>query len=525
MKSHRLFLLLALVITSFIPASAQTDRGSITGTVTDPTGAVVADAKVTATNLNSGEVRTANTSGEGTYTLPEMKADPWKLTFEAAGFSTATIEKVQVAVQIVRRADVQLQVGPITNLVTIESDAAPAIQADAPVRQTNVTERQVKELPLQVSAESAGRTPLSFIFLDSNVTSTGTIGGQDNRGTNAARFRVSGGQSMGTDILVDGASTYRAENGTAFTETAPGPNAFQEFTLTTSTYSAEFGRSSGGIVNFTLKSGGNEFHGEAYELYRGRVLNANTFLNNANRIDRPFDLQHDFGFNVGGPVYLPHFGEGGPSMISLKNRTFFFFNYEGYRFNQSESVNISVPTLRMRQGDFSELFTDPAVLQQFPNGVQIYSPIAGFDASGNPIPAPPGTRTAIPGNRLDLFQVGGRSIIDPVGFAILQRLPSPARAGVFGNYTTTSSVPTTMNNAVFKIDQVLTQAQRLSLSYSFRKTNTILGGFPRFERPLFAFGRYDRILKSHIARLQHDWTISPTVVNHFNAGWNRNDSQ
>ncbi|HKG98564.1 MAG TPA: carboxypeptidase-like regulatory domain-containing protein, partial [Pyrinomonadaceae bacterium] len=106
MKSHRLFLLLALVITSFITASAQTDRGSITGTVTDPTGAVVADAKVTATNLNSGEVRTANTSGEGTYTLPEMKADPWKLTFEAAGFSTATIEKVQVAVQIVRRADV-----------------------------------------------------------------------------------------------------------------------------------------------------------------------------------------------------------------------------------------------------------------------------------------------------------------------------------------------------------------------------------------------------------------------------------
>ena len=527
MNSHRLFLLLAIVtiFTCVIPASAQTDRGSITGSVTDPNGAVVADAKVTATNLNSGEVRTTTTSGEGTYTLPELKADPWKLSVEAAGFNTATIEKVQVAVQVIRRTDVQLQVGVVTNVVIIGSDAAPAIQADTPVRQTNVTERQVKELPLQVSAESAGRTPLSFVFLDSNVTSTGTIGGQDNRGTNAARFRVSGGQSMGTDILVDGASTYRAENGTAFTETAPGPNAFQEFTLTTSTYSAEFGRSSGGIVNFTLKSGGNEFHGEAYELYRGRALNANTFLNNASGIGRPFDLQHDFGFNVGGPVILPRFGEGGPSTINLRNRTFFFFNYEGYRFNQSESVNISVPTLRMRQGDFSELLTDPAVLQQFGHGVQVFSPIAGFDASGNPIPAAPGTRTAIPGNRIDLFQVGGRSIIDPVGNAILQRLPSPQRAGVFGNYTATSSVPTTMNNAVFKIDQVLTQAQRLSLSYSFRKTDTILGGFPRFERPLYGFGRYDRILKSHIARAQHDWTIGPTLVNHFNAGWNRNDSQ
>jgi hypothetical protein len=283
MNSQRLFLPFALVLILIwlTPASAQTDRGSITGTVTDPSGAVVANAKVTATSGDTGEIRTTNTSDEGTFTLPELKAGPWKLTVEAAGFSSATIEKVQVAVQVVRRADMQLQIGEISNVVTVSNDASPAIQTDTPVRQTNVTERQVKELPLQVSAESAGRTPLSFIFLDSNVTSTGTIGGQDNRGTNAARFRVSGGQSMGTDILLDGASTYRAENGTAFTETAPGPNAFQEFTLTTSTYSAEFGRSSGGIVNFTLKSGGNEFHGEAYELYRGRVLNANTFLNNA----------------------------------------------------------------------------------------------------------------------------------------------------------------------------------------------------------------------------------------------------
>src|SRR5215208_596977 len=163
MNSYRLFLLLALVIVfgSFVPASAQTDRGTITGTVTDPAGAVVADAKVTATNLNTGEARTTTTSGEGTYTFPELKADPWKLTVEAAGFNAATIEKVQVAVQTVRRADVQLQVGVVTNVVIIGSDAAPAIQADSPVRQTNVTERQVKELPLQVSAESAGRTPLS----------------------------------------------------------------------------------------------------------------------------------------------------------------------------------------------------------------------------------------------------------------------------------------------------------------------------------------------------------------------------
>jgi hypothetical protein len=508
MKSQRLFMLAvaALILAWAAPAFSQSDRGSITGTVSDPNGAVVADAKVTATSLQTGEVRTATTSGEGSFTIPELKAATYKVTVEKEGFRPATAAEVQVAVQVVRRADFQLEVGEVGGTtVTVTSDATPVIQTDTPVRQTNVTERQVKELPLQVSAESGGRTPLSFIFLDSNVTSTGSIGGQDNRGTNASRFRVSGGQALGTEILIDGASTRRAQNGTFFTETAPGPNAFQEFTLSTSTYSAEFGASSGGVVNFTLKSGGNKFHGEAYELHRNNALNANTFFNNANRIERPRDLQHDFGFNVGGPVMFPRFGEGGPTHYDLSDRTFFFFNYEGYRFNRSETVDVSVPTLKMRAGDFSELFTDPDVLRQFPGGVQIYDPRSGT----------PGNRTAFAGNIVPV------SSFDPVGFNILQAIPKPTRAGVFRNYTASSTVPTTMNNAVFKIDQVLTQAQRLSFSYSFRKSGTLQGGFPRFPRPLVAYGRFDQILRSHIARLQHDWTISPTIVNHFNAGFNR----
>ena len=125
------------------------------------------------------------------------------------------------------------------------------------------------ELPLLVSSEFSGRTPLSFIFLDSNVTAaTGS-------GTNASNFRVNGGQGLGTEILVDGASTRRTQNGTFFSEVAPGPNAFQEFTLSTSTYSAEYGNSSGGIINFSLKSGGNEFHGEAYDFIRNENFNAN----------------------------------------------------------------------------------------------------------------------------------------------------------------------------------------------------------------------------------------------------------
>ncbi|HZN06319.1 MAG TPA: carboxypeptidase-like regulatory domain-containing protein, partial [Pyrinomonadaceae bacterium] len=248
-----LFTFFLLCVTS---AAGQTDRGSLTGRVTDPNGAGIANAKVTATNLNTGETREATTSDDGNYTIPELKADPYKVTAEMQGFKTASAENIVVAVQVNRTLDFKLEIGEISSVVTVSNDEAPVLQTETPVRQTNVSERQVRELPLLVSSEFAGRTPLSFIYLDSNVTqASGT------QGADTTRFRVSGGQALGTEILIDGASTRRTQNGTFFSEVAPGPNAFQEFTLSTSTYSAEFGNSSGGVINFTQKSGGNDYHG------------------------------------------------------------------------------------------------------------------------------------------------------------------------------------------------------------------------------------------------------------------------
>ncbi|HYP26263.1 MAG TPA: carboxypeptidase-like regulatory domain-containing protein [Blastocatellia bacterium] len=498
----RMFLALALLILiPALPASAQSDRGSITGTVTDPSGAAVSGVKVTATNLDTGEVRETVSNDEGNYTLAELKAGPYKLTVEGQGFKSSTFENIQVAVQVTRRADVTLEVGNVSDVVTVTSDA-PVIQVESAVRQTNITERQVRELPLSVSAETAGRTPLSFIFLDSNVTAgTGSTG----RGTDASNFRVSGGQGLGTEILIDGASTRRAQNGTFFTEVAPGPNAFQEFTLSTSTYSAEFGNSTGGIVNFTIKSGTNELHGELYDYFRNEALNANSFFKNAQTdpevARKDLDRQNNFGASIGGPVYIPKLYDG-------RNRTFFFFNYEGYRFTLGETRELSVPTLRMRTGDFSELLTDPAVIQQFGRGVQIYDPTES-----------PATRTAIPNNRLDLYR--GGAIIDRVGLAILQRFPEPTRPGVFRNYVSNSTNPIDMNSYVTKIDQVITDNQRLNVSYSFRKQEGIKGGFTRFPEPFVTQDVWDQAFRSHYVRLQHDFSFSPTLLNHFNAGVSR----
>lgn len=524
MKSFKLLplALLTLILACAASAFGQSDRGTITGTVTDPNGAAVAGAKVTATDLNTNETREATTSGEGTYTLPELKANPYKVSVEAQGFKTANLENIVIAVQVTRRADFTLEVGEISNVVTVAADSAPVIQTDTAVRQTNVTEQQVRELPLQVSSEFSGRTPLSFIFLDSTVTAGNYTGNQS--GTNASNFRVAGGQGLGTEILIDGAATRRAQNGSFFSEVAPGPNAYQEFTISTSSYSAEFGQSSGGIVNFTLKSGGNDLHGEVYDLFRNNALNANSFLNNANGLQIVRDHEHNFGGNVGGPIYLPRFGQGGKSYKSLRNRAFFFFNFESYHFAQGENVLLSVPTLRMRAGDFSELLTDPEIIARNGGPIQLYSPIAGFDANGTVIVSPLGSRTAIPNNRVDLFRLPtGQSIIDPIGFNILQFFPTPNRPGVFRNYLSSTTTPTVMNSPTFKIDGILSEKQRLSFSFSYRDNTRIAGGAPRFPEPVIAFGRWSQFFKSQFYRLQDDYTFGPNLLNHFNAGFTRYD--
>jgi hypothetical protein len=474
---------------SVTSAVGQTDRGSLTGRVTDPNGAAVANAKVTATNLNTAETREVNTSDDGNYTIPELKADPYKVTVEAQGFKTASAENIVVAVQVNRTLDFKLEIGEISSVVTISNDEAPVLQTETPVRQTNMSERQVKELPLLVSSEFAGRTPLSFIYLDSNVTQGADVQSSGAQGTNTTRFRISGGQALGTEILIDGASTRRTQNGTFFSEVAPGPNAFQEFTLSTSTYSAEFGNSSGGVINFTQKSGGNEYHGEVYDLIRNEKLNANTFRSNAQNIPRARDNQNDFGFNIGGPITLPHFGEGGPYIHRFRNRAFFFFNYEGYRFTEGSNNIITVPTLRMRQGDFSELLTDPYIVNFFGHGIQLYDPRQ-----------PAGSRVAIPGNRLDLYLGGAR--IDPAGAASLQFFPAPNITGpngssVFRNYLSVGLRPTDMNQYTTKLDFVTSDKNRISGSFSHRNNDRIAGDpTPRFPLPFTSQGAFNQLFNA-----------------------------
>lgn len=333
---------------------------------------------------------------------------------------------------------------------------------------------------------------------------------------------MSGGQASGTEILIDGASVRRTQNGTFFSETAPSPNAFQEFTISTNSYSAEFGNSSGGVVNFTLRSGTNRFNGEVYNYLRNEKLNAASIESNANCPPtsddcRNRDNRNNYGFNIGGPIYVPGFGEGTPLVRSLRDRAFFFFHYEGYRLREGQTRLITVPTLRMRTGDFSELLntSDPNVARI--NGgrpVLIYDPRFSANPTVSPTNLTP--RQPFAGNIIP------QSAIDPAGLAILQRYPLPNRAGIFQNYEASGIRPTDTNQFTIKTDFVLTSKQRLSVSYSRRDTERIAsegGAFPLLPLPFTNQNNFAQNFKSNIARVQHDYTISSNVVNHLNIGY------
>ena len=531
MKGLKIFLCFSLLMFGWttITVHGQSDRGSIRGTVTDPSGGLVPNAKVTVTNVETNETRETTTSDEGAYNFPELKAAVYRISVEAAGFKTATVDTVQVGVQVIRNGDVKLEIG-VGASVTVTAEPS-VLNTESPVQQRNVTEREVRELPLQVGAEAGGRSPLSFIFLDSSVVSSGSdntanaAGSQaaNSGGLNATNFRINGSQGLGQEILIDGAGTRRGENGTFFSEVAPGPNVFQEFTINTSNYSAEFGNSTGGVISFKIKEGGNDFHGEGYFFHRNESLNANNTRNRlqnatlpaSQQLQRPLDRQRDYGFSVSGPVYFLRFGEGGKQIYNGRNKTFFFFNYSAYNISQSETVDITVPTLRMRNGDFGELLTDPYTLQFFGGPVRIFNPNQA-----------PGSRTAFTNNVIPA------ALISRVGRNLVNLFPLPNQTGplgstVFHNYRASTSRGSQTRSYTSKINQVISDKQQINGSFVYRNLASIKpeNGFPRFPAPFVAQGVWNQAFKSYYLRIQHDYTLTSNLLNHVNLGFNRTKVQ
>ncbi|HYX40964.1 MAG TPA: carboxypeptidase-like regulatory domain-containing protein, partial [Pyrinomonadaceae bacterium] len=371
-------LLFCLIAFAF-PLYAQNNKATIVGTVKDPSNAIVVGAKVTATNLATSEMsEPVTTDNDGTYTIPNLVPGNYRVTVEQTGFKTYVQEPIVVETNARVPIDVQLTLGTLGGETVTVTSEGPVVESETSVRGDLITGRQVTDLPI------AQRNFTLLAALSPGVTrpAVGVIGGGGNfeqgspvgTSTESTRFRESGGSVLvvngarptNNNFTLDGVDNNEGQFGQI--ATFPPPDAIAEFKIETSVPQAESGRAGGAIISATTKSGGNKVHGDVYEFYQGRFASAlsaqfktpGTFVSNK--------VTHQFGGVVGGPVLLPRFGEGGPDIWNGRNRTFFFVNYEGQRNSTPSTTNdfpfVTVPTVKMRAGNFSELFGTGT--QEFP---------------------------------------------------------------------------------------------------------------------------------------------------------------
>ena len=341
----------ATVLFGVMVTGALSQTAQLTGTVTDPSGSVVPGAKVVATNIDTGVARASVANDRGNYLVTTLLPGKYKVVTESPGFKQVSREGVTLAIDQVARIDFILEVGETRDTVSVE--ATGVILDAATSTLGNVVEtRQIAELPLN------GRNPLDLIALSPGIRVQGGFGGKTGSWGN---FSSNGGLANASSVMVEGLALDLAQmNSPSF---VPPVDATQEFRVQTSNFSAEFGRTAGAVVNFSIKSGTNQIHGSAYEFLRNKALNANDFFQNRAGNTRAPLVRNQFGGSIGGPI--------------RKDKTFFFGNWEEYRNRQISPSITTVPTDLQRVGNFSQtrnaagnviLIADPTTTRQLPDG-------------------------------------------------------------------------------------------------------------------------------------------------------------
>jgi len=508
----------AFAIGSFLAVTtiltlAQSDRGAISGTVLDSSGAVVANADITVTGTRTNIVYKATSTSSGAYRIPDVQTGVYDVSAAAAGFKTTQRTGVLVQVNTVSALDITLDIGSVAETTTVVADA-PTLQTESSDIGTVVSSKQIEDLPLSLSASSQSflRSPETFVFLTPGTAGPGT--NSDHSSGGIFESKLGGGQNFATEVILDGVSTQRADSGSAFDQTAPSVEALKEFKVLTSTIPAEFGRTSGGVEAFSIKSGTNGFHGTAFELYRNDKLDANSWTNNFFGNPKPRDHQHDFGGSLGGPVWIPKIYNG-------RNKTFFFFSWEQYRNNPGTSNVTTLPTDAERGGDFSALL-GPGLTDS--SGSPVINPCTGTQVLRGQIFDPATTNTALgcrspfPGNIIPTNRISG------VAQKVLGFLPSPNASGqgcgsiICNNFLFNSSKTVRDTTMTFRIDHTLAEKHKLFFSYSSRDQEALNGTsiLPVPLDPNFVNSNF-----THYMRFGYDYSISPTVFNHFVVGFNR----
>lgn len=322
------FLMLLLGIVS-VPLSAQLDRGTVTGVITDPSGAVIPGVQISIRNTATSATYRSSSNEAGQYTVPNLPVGDYQLIFDSSGFKKLIRSGVAVGVGAVLRVDVQMQLGATADSVEVTAEL-PRLQTDTPEVGTTLSNRSLVDLPLTFAN---GRRPEAFAY----AVTPGVQG-------TTQLSHINGSTAYSKEMLVDGASVTVNQSGD-YNAAAISIEAIQEFRVQTSGVPAEYGRTQAGVFNFVMKSGSNQLHGSAYGSLRNEALNANSFTNNAQGLKRALDRKQNYAFSFGGPFSIP-------KVYSGRNRTFFYTSYERYKERSYGLVpNKTVPLPEFYDGD------------------------------------------------------------------------------------------------------------------------------------------------------------------------------
>ena len=492
------------LLAAFLPIVlfAQSERGSISGTVRDASGAVVPGARVSVTDPGTNTTLRTVTTETGDYTAPNLSAGTYTVRIEREGFKPAVMNNVMVNAGLAAHGDVTMEVGTAQQAVEVQAQAA-ALQTEDAKAATTITSKLVDDLPLVVGG--ALRSPFDLATLTPEAKNFG-----DNN------FALGGGQSASYGTNLDGvsANTTRALTASWVAVNTPSVEAITEFTVESNGFKAEYGHAGGGMMSFASKSGTNDLHGNVYEFLRNDALDANRFFSNALNQKKAVYKQNDFGATAGGPVWIPKIYNG-------RNKTFFFFSYEGFRNRKgATATSATVPTPEMYNGDFSK-WVDAAG-----NQIPIYDPsTTRADASsrtGFLRDLFPGN--AIPKNRFDPVSVKALSAFQSGGLTLTPNLSGTpgTSAYVRSNYlinTGTNLEP--VNKYSIKGDHVFSEKNRLSGYAGINRTFVIPGTQGGQGVLPGLYGDYnDTQRHSEVFRMSWDHTFSPTLLNHFYSGGN-----
>ena len=513
---------------------AQVDTGSITGTVTDPSGAVVSGAKVTITNEGTGASLSTSAGADGIYNFSPVRIGSYKLEASAPGFKTMGQTNVVVDVSARVEENFKLQTGAVTETVEVTS-VAPVLQAeDASVGQV-VDQRSVNNLPLN------GR---NFTFLAQLAAGVNTPEA-DTRGNAASgAFTANGNRPAQNNYMLDGidnnSDTVDFLNGTNFV-VLPPVDAIQEFKVQTSDFSAEYGRSGAAVLNATIKSGTNQFHGAAWEFFRNDKLDAPDYFEDAGGVPKGELRQNQFGATIGGPV--------------IKNKVFFFGDYEGLRRIQGTILTGSVPTAAERNSGYTDLSdllgqggtltdalcvsncgTAQAVGRSMPAGTILdpattrpitaghIDPVSGLPAiitgyTRDPFGTCPASTTAFTAAGCGLNHIlPGR--LDANAISLLNLYPNPTTSSLFSNFANSPKLNEHSNAFDTRLDLNLNEKNQLFYRFSYKDDPEFIPGIFGGVADGGAFQQGPQTAIAQQSALAYTHVFSPSLVNVARVGFN-----